>query len=73
MCILEDSNIDRNYTLFVNGTWVISQKCDPPEIQVTCVDGSWSEDITCQEITSDQNTSIGILTFSKLSFQFMQI
>ncbi len=40
---------------------------------MTCVDGSWSEDITCHEITSDQNTSIGILTFSKLSFQFMQI
>ncbi len=54
--MLNDINEDRNYTLYSNGTWVIAQGCSPPEMQVTCIDGSWSEDITCQKLTSSPST-----------------
>ncbi len=47
---------ERNYTVFTNSTWVIYQRCSGSNIFVTCVGGSWSENITCS--TSNPITSI---------------
>ncbi len=43
----DDINVDRNYTLFANGTWLINRRCNVPNIFVTCINGSWSECIDC--------------------------
>ena len=55
-CIFESYSEDTNYILYSSGIWEISRRCSPPTINVTCFNGNWSEDISCQEIdtTSEQ-------------------
>ncbi len=60
--IFNDNIEDRNYTLHFNGTWIISQRCNPPQVQVTCSNGSWSEDISCQEYTAASPTAANPVT-----------
>ena len=61
-CIFNDNIEDRNYTLHFNGTWIISQRCNPPQVQVTCSNGSWSEDISCQVYTAASQTAANPVT-----------
>ena len=52
-CILDDGNDkERNYTLYQNGLWVIFRNCLIPDIQVLCINGSWSEDISCSLVNT---------------------
>ncbi len=47
---MNDNNEDTNYTLYSNGTWIISRDCRPSKIQVICEDEVvWSENIDCIE------------------------
>ncbi len=55
-CILQDDSVDRNYTLYSNGTWAISRRCNPSVIFVSCNGTSWSEDIRCPVIDTTGST-----------------
>ncbi len=44
-------SVEQNYTLFRNGTWEISRQCG--SVLANCnSDGSWSENISCPEIST---------------------
>ncbi len=50
---MNDNNEDTNYTLYSNGTWIISRDCRPSKIPVICEDdGVWSENIDSIEPTT---------------------
>ena len=50
---MDDVDEDANYTLYSNGTWIISRECGSSRIQVTCENkAAWSENVDCQESTT---------------------